>query len=257
MFNYFKNKRRAKVRAQPVPEEWAGWLDDNFALYTHIPEDDRRELLSHINVFVDEKNFEGCNGLNVTDEMRVTIAGQACLFLLHRKHDYYPSLQSILIYPETFRTETQERDAAGVVTEVVRNLAGQTWSRGSLVLAWNEVVEGGRDLKDGFNVVFHEFAHQLDLEYGTIDGVPSLDSKDEYARWNDTFTNAFNKLRKDLVNGTQTFLNPYGAENPCEFFAVTVENFFENPVGFKVAHPDLYRELSTYFRQDPASWRAP
>jgi len=143
------------------------------------------------------------------------------------------------------------------VTEVTNDLAGQTWSRGSLVLAWSEVVEGGRDLNDGFNVVFHEFAHQLDLENGEIDGIPRWGSREKYARWIDTFTNALNKLRTDLNNGKRTFLDPYGAENPSEFFAVTVENFFENPTDFRLAHPDLYEELREYFQQDPASWRVP
>ncbi len=255
MFSYFKNRRRKKLRAKPIPTEWPKWIANNFALWNRIPEDERSEILTRIHVFLAEKNFEGCNGLEVTDEMRVTIAAQACLFLLHRKHDYYPSLLSILVYPEPFVTEMAEIDEAGVVTEVAKDQAGQTWSQGSLILAWDEVVEGGRDLSDGFNVVLHEFTHQLDLENGDIDGVPYLNSNEAYAKWIDTFGAALDAFRDDLDNGKRTFLDPYGAEHPCEFFAVAVESFFEEPKDFKRAHPDLYEELRAYFQQDPARWR--
>lgn len=255
MISYFKNRRRKTLRAKPIPEEWPNWIAKNFALWNRIPEDDRREILTHIHVFLAEKNFEGCNGLDVTDEMRVTIAAQACLFLLHRKHDYYPSLLSILVYPEPFVTEMEEVDEAGVVTEVVEDQAGQTWSQGSLILAWDEVVEGGRDLSDGFNVVLHEFAHQLDLENGEIDGVPRLESNRHYANWIGAFSNALDTFRDDLDRGKRTFLDPYGAEDPSELFAVAVESFFEEPKDFKRAHADLYEELRAYFQQDPAAWR--
>jgi Mlc titration factor MtfA (ptsG expression regulator) len=254
MFSYLKNKKRQKLRDEATPAEWPVWIDNNFAMWKHIPEDDRREILSHINVFLNEKSFEGCNGLEITDEIKVTIAAQACLFLLHRKHDYYPSLHSILVYPEPFLTATEEVDEAGVVTEVVKDQAGQTWERGSLVLAWDEVIEGGRDLEDGFNVVLHEFAHQLDLENGEIDGVPRLEGKGQYKRWIDIFSNAYETFCNDIDRGKATFLDPYGDEHPSEFFAVAVESFFEEPRDFQRAHPDLYDVMKDYFSQDPAAW---
>jgi Mlc titration factor MtfA (ptsG expression regulator) len=252
----FREKRRRRLRELPFPNEWDRWLRTNFPLYARLPEEDRRELHGHIHVFLNEKRFEGCGGLELTDEVRVTIAAQACLLVLHRDTDYFPDLHSILVYPEPYIVEGEEVDETGIVTEFADDRSGETWEQGSLVLAWDEVLEGGMDLDDDFNVVFHEFAHQLDLENGEIDGIPRLESKERYAEWTKTLSNSLERFRKEIRRRKRTPIDPYAAEDMAEFFAVAVEGFFEQPLRLKASYTELYRELSAYFRQDPASWPA-
>jgi hypothetical protein len=254
MLKFIRAKRRRRLRDLPFPGEWAQRLEDNFPIYARLPEEDRRELHGHIHVFLSEKRFEGCGGLELTDEIRVTIAAQACLLLLHRDTDYFPHLHSILVYPEPYVVEAEEVDETGIVTEFADDRSGETWEQGSLILAWDEVLEGGRDLDDDFNVVFHEFAHQLDLENGEIDGVPRLESKERYASWTKTLSGSLERFRKDVRRRKRTPIDPYAAEDLGEFFAVAVEGFFEQPARLKATYGELYRELSAYFRQDPASW---
>jgi Mlc titration factor MtfA (ptsG expression regulator) len=255
MFGFLnKAKRRGKLRAEPFPEAWSAVLKKNFPLYSRLSDADRAELHGHIHVLLKEKTFEGCDGLELTDEIRVTIAAQAALLLLHRESNYYPELHSILVYPETYVVEAEEVDEAGVVHEFDDDRSGETWEQGSMILAWDEVLEGGRDLDDDFNVVFHEFAHQLDLENGEIDGIPRLESKDHYAKWTQTLMAALELFRKDVRRRKRTAIDPYAAEDLSEFFAVSVESFFERPLRLRKTYPALYRELSEYFRQDPAAW---
>ena len=258
MFGFLnKARRRGKLRAEPFPEAWSAVLKKNFPLYPRLSNEDRAELHGHIHVLLKEKTFEGCDGLELTDEIRVTIAAQAALLLLHRDTDYYPELHSILVYPETYVVEAEEVDEMGVVHEFDDDRSGETWEQGSMILAWDEVLEGGRDLDDDFNVVFHEFAHQLDLENGEIDGIPRLESKDHYAKWTQTLMAALELFRKDVRRRKRTAIDPYAAEDLSEFFAVSVESFFEQPLRLKKTYPALYRELSEYFRQDSAAWGPP
>jgi len=255
MFGFLnKEKRRRKLKEQPFPEKWSAVLRTNFPLYARLSNEDREELHGHIHVLLTEKTFEGCDGLELTDEIRVTIAAQAALLLLHRETNYYPELHSILVYPETYVVEAEEIDEAGIVHEFDDDRSGETWEQGSMILAWDEVLEGGQDLADDFNVVFHEFAHQLDLENGEIDGIPRLGSKEHYAKWTKTLQDAFLLFRKDVRRRKRTAIDPYAAEDLSEFFAVSVESFFEQPLRLKKTYPALYKELSEYFRQDPASW---
>ena len=254
MLGFLKEKRRRRLRERPFPDEWARWLEKNFPIYTHLPEEDRRELHGHIHVLLAEKRFEGCGGLELTEEMRVTIAAQAALLLLHRETDYYPHLHSILVYPSEYKVEVEEVDPAGIVTEFADDRTGETWEQGSLVLSWDDTLVGGRDLEDSYNVVLHEFTHQLDLENGEIDGAPRLGPKKRHESWARVFGEAYDRFCKDVDRGRETVIDPYGADDPGEFFAVAVEGFFERPRDLQRAYPDVYRELSTYFRQNPASW---
>jgi hypothetical protein len=255
MLNFLKQKRRRKLREKPFPDAWVRWLARNFPVYTHLPEEDRRELHGHTHVLLAEKRFEGCGGLKLTDEMRVTIAAQAALLLLHRDTDYYPRLHSILVYPTEYTVDVEEVDSAGIVTEFADDRTGETWEQGSLVLSWDDTLVGGRDLEDSYNVVLHEFTHQLDLENGEIDGAPRLGRKENHERWARVFGKAYERFCDDVDRDRDTLLDPYGADDPGEFFAVAVESFFETPREFQKTYPEVYRELSAYFRQNPASWR--
>jgi Mlc titration factor MtfA (ptsG expression regulator) len=254
VFKRRREKKRAELRAKSFPAEWDAVLRRNAPLCARLPAADQAELKGHIHVFLDEKTFEGCDGFAVTDEVRVTIAAVACLLLLHRDTDYFPLMKSILVYPTTFLVDVAEAEHEWVVNEYTDDLAGESWDLGPVVLSWDDVVDGLSDDADGYNVVLHEFAHQLDLENGEVDGVPRLASKDDYKDWAAAFNGAYDRFLADVDARRPTVLDEYGAEGPSEFFAVAVETFFEKPVALKKKYPAVYDALSRYFDQDPADW---
>ena len=253
MLRFFKERRRRKLRQRPVPEEWRAIISRNLPFFNRLSAADRQEFLGHLQIFLDEKRFEGCGGLQLTDEIRVTIATQACVLLLHRKTDYYPRLLTILVYPSGYIVE-QERHIEGHIWEGGREgrLGETARHMGSLVLAWDAAKSGARDPSDGKNLVLHEFAHQLDFEDTVADGVPALGSRGDRLSWAETMKMEFAALRAADATGIPTLLDTYGATNPAEFFAVATEAFFERPQALRRHQPRLYGELQRFFRQDPA-----
>jgi Mlc titration factor MtfA (ptsG expression regulator) len=229
-------------------------LERNFQLYQQLPPADQQELLGHIQVFLAEKHFEGCGGLEITEEIRLTIAAQACLLLLHRKTDYYPRLTSILVYPSAYVARVVEHSDAGIVSEGFDERIGEAWSHGTVVLSWDDVRHGAADIHDGHNVVLHEFAHQLDEESGAAEGLPVLEQRSMYVAWARVLGDAYERLRRDVELHRPTVLDEYGATDAAEFFAVVTECFFEKPMQLKRAHPELYEELRKFYRQDPAAY---
>jgi Mlc titration factor MtfA (ptsG expression regulator) len=244
--------RRKRLRKKEFPTEWLDILNKNVGYYNRLPEADKKELQRHILVFTAEKRFEGCGGLEITDEIRVTIAAQACILLLHRQTDYYPGLYSILIYPEAYVVQEAKHIGSGLVVEGPGVRLGESWRRGSVVLSWDSVLRGAGDIHDGQNVVFHEFAHQLDSSGGRGDSSEVIRSRSKYIAWARVLGADFEKLRRDVSRNRQTLLNKYGASNPAEFFAVVTESFFERPRELRKVHPELYNELSDFYQQDPA-----
>lgn len=252
---FLKNRRRARLRGQMFPREWRGAIEQSVAFFSRLSPNDQDELLGHVQVFVAEKRFEGCAGLVVTDEMRAVITAQACLLLLHRKTDYFPRLLTILVYPTTYTVNEERGLTPGVVWEGRESRLGETGQRmGSLVLAWDAVKAGAVDASDGRNVVFHEFAHQLDYEDYSPDGVPLLSSRDQELSWGSVMRVEFASLQAADATGIPTLLDGYGATNPAEFFAVAVEAFFERPKAMKNRHPQMFAELQRYFQQDPTEF---
>jgi MtfA peptidase len=228
VFGLFNERRRRQLRAQPFPPAWLSILNRNLPVFRRLPAEDRAELLGHIQVFLAEKHFEGCGGLELTDEIRVTIAAQACLLLLHRDTDYYPELTSILVYPTGYTDDGERYLGGGVWEEGPEHRLGHTGRNlRALVLAWDAARHGAADPTDGQNVVFHEFAHQLDFENRDADGTPVLDTHAEYLAWGRVMGAEFNALRHAEAVGSSTVLDGYGAKNPTEFFAVATEAFFE------------------------------
>jgi Mlc titration factor MtfA (ptsG expression regulator) len=257
----WKNQRREKLKSAPFSATWNRILEDRFPLYRRLPPADRRELQGHIQVFLAEKNFEGCGGLELTQEMKLCIAAQACVLLLHRQTDYYPGLRSILVYPSTYSVQTTRHIGAGVMEEGHDSRLGEAWDSGAVVLAWDAIHSGAADPDDGHNLVFYEFAHQLDFEDGRTDGAPLLGTGDpwhrrkhRYKAWARVLGKEYEKLRADLEKGQSSVIDQYGAANPAEFFAVATEMFFERPRQMQQHHPELYEELKRFFQQDPAGW---
>jgi Mlc titration factor MtfA (ptsG expression regulator) len=211
----------------------------------------RRRLETLTRTFLAEKSFEGCEGLAVDDEMRVTIAAQACVLLLGLKVPCYPGLRSVLIYPGAYKAQCRVRDSTGVVVEGVQGRSGESW-RGLVVLAWDVVRRGPEETIHRQNLVLHEFAHHFAEESGAADGIPRMRDRRRDAVWRRTLTAAHARLVEDLEAGLPVFLRPYAATNTHEFFAVLTEAFFEKPEALQSEHPELYGLLRDFYCQDPA-----
>ncbi len=275
--------RRERWASRPFPAAWRGILRRRVPMYRGLPAPLQAQLRRHIQVFLAEKPFLGCAGLVITDEIRVTIAAQACLLRLNRGGALFPELRQILVYPGAFVVDRVATDAGGVLREQRRALAGESWSQGQVILSWQDVVDGARVVDDGHNVVLHEFAHQLDQDSGAANGAPRLGSRGAQARWAEVMHSEFDALHARIRgreaarerarawaswNADATtrppepeeppeLISDYGATNPAEFFAVVTEVFFEQAAALSQRHPALFQVLRDYYAVDPREWIGP
>jgi len=251
---FWVERRRERLRAKPFPAAWREILRRRVPCVRSLPADLQWQLKRHIQVFVAEKPFIGCAGQRIDDEVRVTIAAQACLLLLNRRRPrYFPGLRQILVYPGAFAVDRVQTDGA-VVQDQRQALSGESWSQGQVILSWADALEGAAVVDDGRNVVIHEFAHQLDQETGPANGAPQLPGRERYARWSQVFQAEFDRLQRQLEWQEPSLFCAYAATNPAEFFAVASEVFFEQPKALAAECPALYDELARFYRVDPASW---
>ncbi|QIR13887.1 zinc-dependent peptidase [Shewanella aestuarii] len=251
---YRQDRHRQQICATPFPKAWRNILRQRFPYFQAMPTDLQLQLKKHIQVFIDEKTFIGCDNLVITDEIKVTIAAQACLLLLNRKTNYYPQLKQILVYPHAFIVEQQKVDFAGVTSQHRSVLLGESWGDGKVILSWQNTLKNAAEPYNGQNVVIHEFAHQLDQENGPANGAPTLRQIKDYASWSETLGNEFKQLQYCAAQQIPSLFSYYGATNPAEFFAVISETFFEKPHEFSKLHPSLYNELSQYYQLNPIHW---
>ncbi len=248
-----RKHRRGLLLTTPLPKEWEGIIEKNVPLYRRLPDELREQLGGLVQVFLAEKKFEGCGGLDMTDEIRVTIAAQASMLLLNRKTKYFRKLKTVLVYPRSYVAK-QFSSAGGVHIEGHSVRLGESWQNGPVVLSWDSVRGGTSIITDGQNVVLHEFAHQLDQEDGLADGAPILERRSRYAAWAQVLSEEYEVLQGKKKKHRRSVLNKYGATNPAEFFAVATEAFFEKARQMKEKQPELYEELSEYYKLDPAEW---
>jgi Mlc titration factor MtfA (ptsG expression regulator) len=224
--------------------------------YRWLDEREREQLRDLVKVFVAEKHWEGCGGLTLTDEVRVTIAAHACLLILALPHDFYRNVESILVYTSTVVAPARPPGAFEVPRGPVEGplpILGQARLRGPLIVVWDEVKRSGRHPEQGHNVVYHEFAHKLDMLDGSADGTPPLHGRMEYQRWAEVCSREYLGLRAKAERGQRTFLDAYGGTSEAEFFAVATEQFFDEPIVMRRLHPELYGVLQNFYRQDPAA----
>jgi MtfA peptidase len=251
-----RQSHRNKLFLKEFPAEWIPVLQNNVSIYALLPEQLKQNLHGWINIFLDEKEFFACAGFQIDDEVRVTIAANACLLLLGRDKGCFPGFTSILIYPDTYvAKETKYDGLIEVKDDSVRS--GESWHRGPVVLSWSDVLHGSLNKSDGHNVVLHEFAHKLDEENKVMDGLPVLRDPSHYADWAAVLSKEYESLLIRVNKGTNSVIDGYGAVSPPEFFAVATESFFEKPRQMKTKLPELYEQLEKFYHLDPASWRKP
>lgn len=246
--------RRRRIENAPFAEQWLVYLEQNLPVYKQLSAADQIQLQGLIKVFIDQKTFFGCAGLEINDEIRVSVAAQACLLLLNRSTSIYGKLRYILVYPEAFKKTAQQADESGVIAEADIGLLGESWSNGKVILSWDDVTRGVSDFSDGHNVVLHEFAHQLDAESGATNGAPPL-YRNRYAVWAKVLAGEYDKLQKKALRNQRSVMDYYGATNPAEFFAVATETFFERPREMAERHPELFQQLKIYYCVDPIAWQ--
>ena len=251
-FPWSKANHRRELLAQPFPIAWLGYLSANVALYRSLSNAEQQKLGDIARVLVAEKNWEGCGGLALTEEMLVTIAAQAALLTLGFEDEYFPNVETILVYPQGFLVTVRRPGVGGVIQEQVVPYAGEAAQRGPVVISWADARWSGRTPGDGHNVVLHEFAHKLDMRDGAADGAPYLRDAAQIETWSRVMSAEYQGLVEQTQAGEPTLLDAYGATNAAEFFAVATECFFELPRRMQSEHPDLYQVLSGYYRQDPA-----
>ncbi len=242
--------RRKQFDNQPFPEAWNEALHKNMPIYSNLPNTLQVQLQQLVKAFIRDKKFYGCDGLVITDEIKVTIAGGACLLVLNRPTNDFYQLYHILVYPSSFIASREEHGAGGVVSQKDTGLLGESWSQGKVILSWDDVLRGGKNFSDGQNVVLHEFAHQLDQESGSTNGAPLLGVASSYQRWACVLSKEYERMQ----GGSKGVVDQYGATNPAEFFAVVTETFFERPVQLKNKHPALFEEMKTFYAVDPSDW---
>lgn len=256
-------RRRQRIAARPFPPLWERWLAQYVPLLARLDPAQQRRLRQHIQVFVAEVPFIGCRGLQVSDAMRVVVAAQACLLLLGRKDLRFRGLRQVLLYPGPFRVQRKGVDGAGVHWDQDQELAGESWSEGQVVLSWSDCLHSAADPHDGYNVVVHEFAHQLDQEKGPATGAP-LAALGQPG-WAQVWAQHYQSLREQsqlLARGFAELvpqdhlplMDPYATQDPGEFFAVACEVFVERGADLQRLYPALYAQLSAFFALDTTRW---
>lgn len=254
---WFWCKRRAfnQAMSRPFTPNEIQVIKKNWPIFDVLSPALQGQLAYNMKRFLYEKEFIGCAGLSVTDEIRLTIAFGASLLLLNRPHNFYPKLRWIYVYPGAFASQRDIRDENGVVTTQYKGMLGESWDNGRVVLSWYDVAEGAHDFSDGRNVVLHEFAHQLDHESGSTNGSPLHRNEEQAKLWAEVMAHEFIQLQHLVNNHQPSVIDAYGATNAAEFFAVSTETFYEKPVLLEQYHPQLFRIFCDYYCVDPRQWQ--
>lgn len=249
---FIRRRQREKLFKKPLSPDWIAILQNNVTLYSILPDALRTELHGHIQLFLDKKDFIG-QGIQISNEIRLTIAGNACLLLLQGKNRSFANFTTIIVYPDTYVAKQTKQDGL-VEHQEYSTRAGESWVRGPIVLSWKDVLRGSHYPRNGHNVVLHEFAHKLDEQNNIMDGLPVLKEESQYAEWTSVFREEYEALKKRAKRRKNKVLDEYGTVSPPEFFAVATESFFEKPRRMQKRLPNLYEQLKIFYRVDPASW---
>ena len=256
MFKSLKSWRRERVlEDNPIRDRlWRRVIEDR-PLFDGMLQDDLARLKDLSALFIHEKQIHGAAEQEVDDQVRVTIAAQACLPILNLGLDYYDGWVEVIVYPDQFVPEREVMDETGVVHVLRHPLSGESWLGGPVILSWADVtyIDDGA----GVNVVIHEFAHKLDMKNGDANGYPPLHADMRRDAWVNAFSGAYADFCARAEHDEELAIDPYAAESPAEFFAVFSEAFFEIPSAVRRLYPAVYGQLALFYRQDPASRRQP
>ena len=250
MFNWFRNRRRKRLLREPWPSAWNSILEDNVGHYKGLSPSEQDKLKAITRIIISEKHWEAHDGLDMSDEIQVTITGTAALMLLGVEDFYFEHVNTILVYPQPVHRESR----GGLIVGKESRHAGEAWQNGQVVLSWQDVVSDSRNPFDGRNLVIHEFAHCLDGLDGEMGGSLSFGDYATTQRWQQVCDSEFQALSRAAKRRRKTLLNHYGATNQAEFFAVASETFFEKPRQLKEEHRELFDLLTRYYRLDPIDW---
>lgn len=252
IFSWLRARRRKRWRESPFPDSWSETLERNVSPFRELTDDVQDQLRQFIQVFIREKNWEGCGGFVVTDEVKVTISGWVGILVLGRQPEYFDHVLSILVYPSAYRAPVKIPTGGGVILEGQSSREGEAWYRGPVILSWSDVIADSRDRHRGNHLVLHEFAHQLDMQDGhQTNGIPPMPWS-QRELWERVMHKAYLEHCHQCDYG-QNWLDPYGATNPQEFFAVMTEAFFEAPDVVMLEAPDVFDQLRTFYNIDPRS----
>ena len=223
------------------------------AVIAPLDAEERHRLRELASLFLHDKNIVGAQGMEVTEEVRVLIAAQACLLILNLDLDYFTGWREVIVYPDSFVVDHKVHDEAGVVHETRHALGGEAWGKGPVILSWQDASPGAYPHGPGSNVILHEFAHKLDMLNGVANGMPPLHDDMSRPTWTEALSSAYHDLYQQLERHHQTAIDPYAAESPAEFFAVLSETFFEQPQRLYENYPKVYEVFKQFYRQDPLS----
>lgn len=253
LFSWLRKRRRRKLLAEPFPQGWLQILHDDVGHYRLLPEHLQRKLRDTLRILVAEMDWEGVGGLEITDRVRVTIAAVASLLLLGQENFYFENVQSVLVTPAGYKSRRRYPLAGGAEIVATEELEGEADYNGPIKIAWPIALSAAHEPGYGENLVLHEFAHKIDMLSGTIDGTPPMPTK-LLERWEPIMKEGYEELMQSVEWDRETFLDPYGATDEAEFFAVVTEAFFDDPRGLKEHHPELYQLFSDFYCLDPAEW---
>ena len=245
-------KRRAALLNAPLSDEDWDIVLDMVPIVAKMPLALQGQLQGKVNLFLDQVSIYGKGGLEVSRDMEVSIAAQACLLIVNTDA-WYKTLQTVLLYPGAFRPRRPKHDGA-LVHEDKSIVLGESWTRGPVILSWPHAEQGAINAVDGHNVVIHEFAHQLDALSGHTNAVPVLSSGQTFDTWEAVIMDGFDRHLANVERRRKTVLDDYGATNYVEFLAVSIEVFFEKPKKLKGEYPDLYAQIALLLRLDPLTW---
>ena len=246
--------RRKWVKSRPFPDQWKKILEKDVPVYSRLPDKLHDQFRDRIKIFMNEKLFEGCNGFELTERHKIVISAYASLPILEEPSDYYRDLQAILLYPDDYIATVHEEDEAGVITSGTEARKGESWDTGNVILSWSDIEDNLYHSPGKQNLILHEFAHQLDQNYGLTAGVSDAGEVYRDNEWNRALSNGYRDLNRKIKSNSNTVLDHYGAVDPAEFFSVSTETFFENPAGLKEEFPALYDALADIYGLDPVEW---
>lgn len=257
LLEYAADRLQFRLSTDPVPVEWHDVVARNVPLARGLSAPDQDRLLRVARLFIEQVPFEGCSGLVVSDEIRITIAATAALLIHRLPYPRFTKLVRILVYPDTFVPAKAESRHDSMVLEADPTL-GQAWMNGVVVLSWAAVRRDAEDPRVSSNVIVHEMAHILDAEDGIFDGTPLFDDTSQAAEWARILTREFARQRDAVDAGDDAPLDDYAAQNHAEFFAVATEAFYCSPELLRGRLPELYRQLQRFFgnARDPTSPRS-